>query len=112
MGGGRGGKRARERERHDPIKSLKPMPPIVGRGKGGRVGASATQHVVQGLVRDNMVNEDPREALWKYADGKPNEHTSVWEANQPKPIFDLRPDSQEEVDAREKIAAKKAAARR
>lgn len=58
MGGGRGGKRARERERHDPVKSMKPMPPIVGRGKGGRVGASATQHVVQGLVRDNMVNQD------------------------------------------------------
>lgn len=63
MGGGRGGKRARERERHDPVKSLKPMPPIVGRGRGGRVGASATQHVVQGLVRDNMVDQDVRSAF-------------------------------------------------
>lgn len=60
MGGGRGGKRQRERERHDPVKSLKPLPPIVGRGSGGRVGTSATQHVVQGLVRDNFGREDVR----------------------------------------------------
>lgn len=34
------------------------VPPVVGPGRGGRVGASATQHVVQGLVRDNMRDQD------------------------------------------------------
>lgn len=32
--------------------------PVTGPGKGGRVGASATQHVVQNLVRDTTRDED------------------------------------------------------
>jgi hypothetical protein len=35
-----GGKRKRERERNDPVKTRKPTEPISGPGKGGRVGAS------------------------------------------------------------------------
>ncbi|GAA5994704.1 hypothetical protein JCM5350_006312 [Sporobolomyces pararoseus] len=97
--GGKGGKRKRERERHDPQKTLKPTPPITGPGRGGRVGASATQHVVQGLVASNLRDQDPREALLKYAttDPKDNTWTAAWSKSQPKPVFDDRSDSDDDV---------------
>lgn len=82
--GGRGGKRKRERERHDPQKTMKPrefalrlilliptpkqladnwntllaVPPVVGPGKGGRVGSAATQHLVNQLQRDTTRDVD------------------------------------------------------
>jgi hypothetical protein len=52
------GKRKREKDRNDPRKSRRPELPLTGPGKGGRVGASATQHVVQNLVRDTTRDED------------------------------------------------------
>ncbi|KAH0838597.1 transcription factor [Lanmaoa asiatica] len=64
----KGTKRKREKDRLDPRKSRRPELPVTGPGKGGRVGASATQHVVQNLVRDTTRDEDPREALLKYAE--------------------------------------------
>ncbi|KAF5382910.1 hypothetical protein D9757_006321 [Collybiopsis confluens] len=63
----RGSKRKREKDSMDPRKSRRPELPVTGPGKGGRVGASATQHVVQNLVRDTTRDEDPREALLRYA---------------------------------------------
>ncbi|KAI0343895.1 WD40 repeat-like protein [Trametopsis cervina] len=57
---GRGTKRKREKDRMDPRKSKRPELPVTGPGKGGRVGASATQHVVQNLVRDTTRDEDVR----------------------------------------------------
>lgn len=54
----RGSKRKREKDRMDPRKSRRPELPVTGPGKGGRVGASATQHVVQNLVRDTTRDED------------------------------------------------------
>jgi len=68
-------KRKREKERGDPRKSRRPDLPVTGPGKGGRVGASATQHLVQTLFRDTTRDLDPREALLKYA-GK--EDNLVW----------------------------------
>lgn len=91
---------------------------MVGPGRGGRIGAAATQHVVQGLIRDNLRDQDvrvrgsvhkferislnlptmshsqPREALLKYAtaDASENQWTAAWTATQPKPIFDTRPE--------------------
>ncbi|CAA7264705.1 unnamed protein product [Cyclocybe aegerita] len=65
---GRGTKRKRDKDRMDPRKSRRPELPVTGPGKGGRVGASATQHVVQNLVRDTTRDVDPREALLKYAE--------------------------------------------
>jgi len=35
-------------------------PPITGPGRGGRVGASATQHVVQGMIKSNLRDQDVR----------------------------------------------------
>lgn len=59
----RGSKRKREKERMDPRKSKRPELPVTGPGRGGRVGASATQHVVQNLVRDTTRDEDVRVAF-------------------------------------------------
>lgn len=55
---GRGTKRKREKDRMDPRKSRRPDLPVSGPGKGGRVGASATQHIVQNLVRDTTRDLD------------------------------------------------------
>jgi len=54
----KGMKRKREKDRMDPRKSRRPELPVTGPGRGGRVGASATQHVVQNLVRDTTRDED------------------------------------------------------
>lgn len=56
--GGAGGKRKREKERMDKRKTKRPEAPLNGPGRGGRVGASATQHIVQHLVRDSTRDED------------------------------------------------------
>src|SRR5882672_4682492 len=53
-----GTKRKRDQERVDPRKSRRPELPVSGPGRGGRVGASATQHVVRHLVRDTTRDED------------------------------------------------------
>ncbi|TFK57426.1 transcription factor [Heliocybe sulcata] len=98
---GRGSKRKREKERMDPRKSKRPELPVTGPGKGGRVGASATQHVVQNLVRNTTRDEDPREALLKYAqqaDEDP-QWTGAWRQNQPKPVFqEVEEEEEEEED--------------
>ncbi|KAG9101497.1 hypothetical protein FS749_006400 [Ceratobasidium sp. UAMH 11750] len=59
--------RGNQRRRDKDSKTRKPMPPVNGPGRGGRVGASATQHIVQHMFRDTSRDEDPREALLKYA---------------------------------------------
>jgi len=86
---GRGTKRKREKDRMDPRKSRRPELPVTGPGRGGRVGASATQHVVQNLVRDTTRDVDPREALLRYAEvaDKDPQWTGAWKINQPKPVF-------------------------
>jgi hypothetical protein len=56
-------KRKRDKDRQDPRKSRRPEMPVHGPGRGGRVGASATQHVVQNLVRDTTRDEDVRTIL-------------------------------------------------
>jgi len=56
-------KRKRDKDRQDPRKSRRPELPVHGPGRGGRVGASATQHVVQNLVRDTTRDEDVRIVL-------------------------------------------------
>ena len=59
---GRGTKRKAEKDRQDPRKSRRPELPVTGPGRGGRVGASATQHVVQNLVRDTTRDQDVRDS--------------------------------------------------
>ncbi|KAI0038900.1 transcription factor [Auriscalpium vulgare] len=98
----RGSKRKHEKERMDPRKSHRPELPVTGPGRGGRVGASATQHVVQNLVRDTTRDEDPREALLKYAKvGEDDpQWTGAWRVNQPKPVF---AEAEEEKDDEDEL---------
>jgi len=93
-----GSKRKREKERMDPRKSKRPELPVTGPGRGGRVGASATQHVVQNLVRDTTRDEDPREALLKYAKlaEEDPQWTGAWRENQPTPVFQTAEEEEEE----------------
>ncbi|KAG6911770.1 hypothetical protein DXG01_000016 [Tephrocybe rancida] len=98
MDPGRGTKRKAEKDRLDPRKSKRPELPVTGPGRGGRVGASATQHVVQNLVRDTTRDQDPREALLKYAEMAENDPqwTAAWKVNQPQPVFAAAPEEEEE----------------
>ncbi|QRV90934.1 bromodomain associated protein [Ceratobasidium sp. AG-Ba] len=73
--------RSNQRRREKQISNArKPAPPVNGPGRGGRVGASATQHIVQHMFRDTSRDEDPREALLKYAtkDGEDLKWTKAW----------------------------------
>ncbi|PWN52257.1 WD40 repeat-like protein [Violaceomyces palustris] len=83
-------KRKLEKMRQDPKASRMPQRPIQGPGKGGRIGAAATQHLVQSIWKDNSRDEDPREALLKYADEKAKggtKWTAAWDKNQPITIY-------------------------
>ncbi|KAF7320223.1 Transcriptional factor [Mycena kentingensis (nom. inval.)] len=96
-------KRKREHGKMDPRKLRRPELPVTGPGRGGRVGASATQHMVQTLVRDNTRDEDPREALLKYADAqKDPKWTAAWSSTQPQPVFaDVSKEVEEEEEEEE-----------
>ncbi|KAI9496622.1 WD40-repeat-containing domain protein [Zychaea mexicana] len=86
----RSSKRKREKLRKDPVVSHRPDMPVKGPGKGGRVGTNEQQSVIAGFGKDTTRDEDPREALLKYA--KQAEEEPMWISNmykktQPKPIF-------------------------
>ncbi|KAF9036454.1 WD40 repeat-like protein [Hymenopellis radicata] len=90
-------KRKRDRDRMDPRKARRPELPVTGPGRGGRVGASATQHVVQNLVRDTTRDEDPREALLRYAQKAEEDPqwTAAWGTN-PKVFAEVEQEEDEE----------------
>lgn len=57
--------------RQDPIASHLPQRPVDGVGRGGRIGSAFNTHIVQNMYNNQAsVNEDPREALLKYAEPK------------------------------------------
>ncbi|KAM7501520.1 hypothetical protein LguiB_000424 [Lonicera macranthoides] len=67
-------KRQREKILKDPLKSHKPEIPMNGPGHGGRVGQTKgsllTQYLLKqgGMIKETWMDEDPREAILKYAD--------------------------------------------
>ncbi|XP_050206679.1 uncharacterized protein LOC126656207 [Mercurialis annua] len=67
-------KRQREKMLNDPFKSHKPELPMTGPGFGGRVGVSKgsllTQYLLKqgGMIKETWMDEDPREAILKFAD--------------------------------------------
>lgn len=88
------------RKRPDPIATKRPeLPPIYGPGKGGKIGTSISQHILKHFIPDrsrgmvysfNFVDDDPREALLKYAkiaEEDPKFVTPAYTKTQPKPIF-------------------------
>ncbi|SPO26028.1 uncharacterized protein UTRI_02302 [Ustilago trichophora] len=87
--------------RQDPISSRIPQKPVDGPGKGGRIGAAATQHVVQTLYGGGTaLMEDPREALLKYAnkqgDNDEPEFTKAWKDTQPNAVYSKYSDDEKE----------------
>ena len=96
-------RRKLEKERKDPKATRMPEMPMQGPGRGGRIGAAATQHVVQNIWKDKSREEDPREALLKFADKeKDPKFTSAWAKTQPKPVFRQVDEEEEERDRRSK----------
>ncbi|KAJ3285866.1 hypothetical protein HDU79_006976 [Rhizoclosmatium sp. JEL0117] len=86
----RGGKRKLAKIRKDPIASRKPDRPITGPGRGGKVGTSLTQHLMKGLMKDTMRDEDPREAILKHAaeaSANPFWIAPAYQATQPKAVM-------------------------
>lgn len=89
-------KRQREKLLKDPIKSHKPEVPVTGPGHGGRVGASKgsllTQYLLKqgGMIKETWMEEDPREAILKYADvaaKDPKYIAPAYAQTQPAPVF-------------------------
>ncbi|KAJ2439331.1 hypothetical protein IWW46_004497 [Coemansia sp. RSA 2440] len=88
-------KRRHDKDRADPIRSNKPSMPVRGHGKGGVVGVNETQHIMKSIMKDTMRDEDPREALLRYAqvaESDPKFITPLYKETQGKPVFS------EEVD--------------
>lgn len=53
--------------------------PVSGHGKGGRVNMNQQQAVIKTFAKDTTRDEDPREALLKYADLAEND--PLWVSN-------------------------------
>ncbi|KAJ1966507.1 hypothetical protein GGI12_000005 [Dipsacomyces acuminosporus] len=84
-------KRKHEKMRADPLKSQKPQTPIYGHGKGGEIGINETQYIMKTLMKDTLRDEDPREALLKYAkvaESDPMFISPAYKGTQDKPVFD------------------------
>ncbi|XP_078442202.1 transducin/WD40 repeat-like superfamily protein [Wolffia australiana] len=99
-------KRQREKILKDPIKSHKPELPVTGPGFGGRVGTTKgsllTQYLLKqgGLLKETWMDEDPREAILKYADlaaKDPKFIAPAYQKTQPEPVF-AKSDSDEEEE--------------
>nr|XP_043610651.1 WD repeat-containing protein 70 [Erigeron canadensis] len=97
-------KRQREKILKDPLKSHKPEAPMNGPGFGGRVGVTKgsllTQYLLKqgGMIKETWMDEDPREAILKYADvaeKDPKFIAPAYAETQPKQIF-ANSDSEDE----------------
>ena len=82
------------KDRKDPMKSRRPDLPITGPGSGGRIGSAGSTYsryiAKQLAMKNKLVDEDPREALLKYA--KVAEENPIWtkaySQTQPKNIYE------------------------
>ncbi|KAJ4968625.1 hypothetical protein NE237_015326 [Protea cynaroides] len=97
-------KRQREKALKDPLKSHKPELPMTGPGFGGRVGTTKgsllTQYLLKqgGMIKETWMDEDPREAILKYADvaaKDPKYIAPAYAATQPETVF-AKSDSEDE----------------
>jgi hypothetical protein len=57
--------RQTKRQKEKKSETRKPEEPLKGAGKGGRVGASATQHLVQHMFKNTMRDEDVSDRVLK-----------------------------------------------
>ncbi|KAJ8747230.1 hypothetical protein K2173_017310 [Erythroxylum novogranatense] len=93
-----------ERRFEGSLKSHKPELPITGPGHGGRLGTSngslLTQYLLKqgGMIKETWMEEDPREAILKYADAAakdPKFIAPAYAQTQPEPVF-AKSDSENE----------------
>ncbi|KAF1881401.1 hypothetical protein Lal_00023437 [Lupinus albus] len=86
------------------MKSHKPELPMTGPGFGGRVGTTQgsllTQYLMKqgGMIKETWMEEDPREAILKYADvaaKEPKFIAPAYAETQPEPVF-AKSDSEDE----------------
>ncbi|KAJ2713648.1 hypothetical protein H4R19_002143 [Coemansia spiralis] len=81
---------AAKRRRDDLARTRTPREPVYGHGKGGAIGVNATQHIMKSLIKDTIRDEDPREALLKYAataEADPKFIAPSYKKTQAKPVF-------------------------
>lgn len=93
-------KRRRDKLRKDPVASHRPDLPVSGHGKGGRVNMNQQQAVIKTFAKDTTRDEDPREALLKYADLAENDPlwvSNVYKKTQPDPVFQEDDEEEEEI---------------
>jgi hypothetical protein len=103
-GGGSGAKQAR----HPTIgltasgKSRDPRRPHIPQTTPFANSTPTESHVRDSIPLSSMRDEDPREALLKYAvkEGEKKLFTGAWDENQPKPIFKDYDSDEEEPDAK------------
>uniref|UniRef100_A0A7N0V9E8 Transducin/WD40 repeat-like superfamily protein n=1 Tax=Kalanchoe fedtschenkoi TaxID=63787 RepID=A0A7N0V9E8_KALFE len=97
-------KRQREKMLKDPIKSHKPELPMTGPGFGGRLGSTSgsllTNFLMKqgGMIKETWMEEDPREAILKYADvaaKDPKFIAPAYAQTQPETVF-AKSDSEDE----------------
>ncbi|CAM8891298.1 unnamed protein product [Rhodiola kirilowii] len=97
-------KRQREKTLKDPIKSHKPELPMTGPGFGGRLGSTSgsllTNFLMKqgGMIKETWMEEDPREAILKYADvaaKDPKFIAPAYAETQPETVF-AKSDSEDE----------------
>lgn len=98
---------SRESARHAPEK------PISGLGKGGRIGGNSVQAIMATLIgeKDRTRDQDPREALMKYADkiGTPK-YVTGYSETQPVGVYDssyLKEDEERQKEAEERKKRRK-----
>lgn len=101
------GKRKRDKERMDPLKSKRPELPVTGPGFGGRVSGSYTftQLVMKNKIKDTTREQDAREEILKFAEKAKEGPQLVGKAyakSAPTPVFQEKT-LEEEMEEREKI---------
>ncbi|KAF9905261.1 hypothetical protein EC991_001860 [Linnemannia zychae] len=98
-------KRKLEKMRKDPVASHRPDMPLSGPGKAGKVGTNMTHQALTGFSKDTTREEDPRAALLKYAEvteKDPQWITPAYKKNQPKTVYDDRPDDTDHRELKRK----------
>lgn len=91
QGAQRSKKRGRERERERELERRQPMRPPPGVGSGGRVTDNLTHALIKTVDKNmnDFRDEDPREALLKFAELTEREPlwTGAYSKTQPKPVL-------------------------
>jgi hypothetical protein len=84
-------KRIKDLEEREFVTKSGPAPPVKGKGKSGKLGTNEKFFMMKELGVRTDVNEDPREALLKYADEaekNPFFIAPAYNETQPQPILD------------------------